>query len=165
MFDLAVTITGGERISSILNQLALDATRQRQLLSILGDVVITQTQLRFRDQTDPDGVPWKPSIRALEQGGQTLVDTGALRSSITKLVTDGQVEVGTNLPYANAMQYGLNLVSKGKPFVFKVVGRWVTLKQISYPGRPFLGINDADNQELNDTVVDFLEAFVAEVSS
>ncbi len=165
MYELGITISGGQRISSILNQLALDATKQRQLLSVLGDVVITQTQLRFRDQQGPDGQPWKPSIRAQEQGGQTLVDTGALRSSITKQVLDGQVEIGTNLPYANAMQYGLNLVAKGKAFVFKVVGRWVTLKRISYPGRPFIGINEADEAELNETVGDFMQAFVNQVNS
>ena len=164
MYNLGITIEGGQRISSILNQLAFDATRQRQLLSVLGDTVITQTQLRFRDQTDPDGNAWKPSIRALEQGGQTLVDTGALRSSITKLVTDGQVEVGTNLPYANAMQYGLTLVAKGRALTFKIGNKQVFARRISYGGRPFIGINDEDNQELSDTVVDYLEAFVSEVT-
>jgi hypothetical protein len=38
---------------------------------------------RFATATDPKGRPWKPSLRAQLEGGQTLSDTGRLRRSFS----------------------------------------------------------------------------------
>lgn len=160
MDRIGLVINGGDRVTSILNQLAINATAKRQLLTVLGDVVITQTQLRFVDQVGPDGAPWKPSQRAIDEGGQTLLKSGALRASVTKAVGADEVEIGTNLVYANAMQYGMSLVAKGKALTFVVSGKRVFVKHISFPGRPFIGLNSDDEVELGDTAIEFLSTFV-----
>ena len=152
--NLSVRIEGGQRVSAIINQLAAvaGADGRRGLLSVLGDTVIAQTQLRFIDQTAPDGTPWKPSVRAREQGGQTLLDKGTLRNSVSKQVTGDAVEIGTNVLYANAMQFGLDLTAApGKAFVFKLAGRQVFTRHIAFPGRPFIGLSSDNEEELEDT--------------
>lgn len=52
----------------------------------MGRYLKTATQLRFRDQEDPEGRPWRPSQRAALHGGQTLRLSGRLRNSITYAV-------------------------------------------------------------------------------
>lgn len=56
---------------------------------------------RFVLEKSPTGAAWKPSQRALRQGGQTLTDTGRLRSSIRFGFGKTHAEVFTNtLVYA-----------------------------------------------------------------
>lgn len=52
----------------------------------MGRYLKTSTQLRFRDQEDPEGRPWRPSQRVALHGGQTLRLSGRLRNSITYVV-------------------------------------------------------------------------------
>jgi phage virion morphogenesis protein len=72
----------------------------------VGRTLKTSTQLRFRAQAGPDGVPWKPSKRVEQHGGQTGRLSGRLRNSITYVATSSSVEVGTNLPYAAPFHFG-----------------------------------------------------------
>jgi phage virion morphogenesis protein len=61
-----------------------------------------------------------------------------LRGSITYDATDDQVEIGTNLIYARAHQYGYT--------------------PRNLPARPFLGINDQDANEIEAIFADYLES-------
>lgn len=67
----------------------------------------TETILRFQKGESPKGEKWPPSKRALAKGGQTLVDTAALRNSITSRVNPEGIQLGPGpLPHAAIHQFG-----------------------------------------------------------
>lgn len=76
------------------------------LMEQLAAQVEFDTQRRFETQTDPDGNPWPPSLRALAENGETLTDTARLRQSITSRSGPTDFEVGTNVVYAAIHQFG-----------------------------------------------------------
>lgn len=100
--------------------------------------LLQQNILRFSEQTGPDGVPWIPSQRALNEGGQTLLDQGILRGSITGVFTENESVIGTTLLKALPLQEGV--ASRG------------------LPARPFIGI--AADEMI--TVLSILDNYIAE---
>lgn len=112
---------------------------------------------------------WLPSARAIRQGGQTLVDTRRLESSLTYRADQDSFRVGTNVVYARPHQFGVNrmveipthkrLVKKafGKTLKFPV---WATIERyarhMNLPARPFLLVQDEDRDELRFIIRDFL---------
>ncbi|MBF0546218.1 MAG: phage virion morphogenesis protein [Candidatus Riflebacteria bacterium] len=145
------------------------------------------TKLRFTNQAGPDGAMWPTSKRASkdkgerEDKGQTLVDTGRLRSSITSKTSVNQIEniektsieFGTNVIYAAMMQYGCakgkySKTIKVKQFKRRKAGkkrRTLTVKEHdrravipwgNIPPRPFLGINKDDADEILNLMNDFI---------
>ena len=94
----------------------------------VGQILAASTVLRFERGAGPDGEPWEPSRRALEEGGQTLVDSARLRNSITHVASADGVDVGTNVLYAAIHQFGSGDLEKPK----------------NIPARPFLGLDDDD---------------------
>ena len=128
-----------------LTRLAGRAIDLEPAMDEIGAMLVASTLERFERGEDPDGNAWAPSIRALEQGGQTLVDTSQLRGSITHEAARDSVTVGTNVIYAAIHQLG------GK------AGRG---KKVTIPERAFLGINDDDAAEIGDILAEHLaEAF------
>ena len=128
-----------------LTRLAGRAIDLEPAMDEIGAMLVASTLERFERGEDPDGQPWTPSIRALEQGGQTLVDTTRLRGSITHEAARDSVTVGTNVIYAAIHQFG------GK------AGRG---KKVTIPERAFLGVNDDDAAEIGEILAEHLaEAF------
>jgi len=95
---------------------ALRGVRERlanlsPVMAAIGEAVVSQAQDSFENQASPAGVPWKSSLRAEREKGQTLVDTGGLRSSVNyqvgmELGGGAHVEVGSGLVYAAIHQLG-----------------------------------------------------------
>lgn len=109
---------------------------------------------RFEDGRGPGGVPWRQSWRAKEQNGQTLIDSGRLRQSITFRAGPSWVEIGTNVRYAAVHQFGATITAKTpKGLRFKAgVGQdgkpaWRRMMQVTIPARPFLGFDATDAAE------------------
>jgi len=115
----------------------------RPLFGRVGQAWVNLAQLGFRAGTAPDGTPWKRSYRAESEGGQTLVDTGTLRRSITAAATDVDLVIGTNLRYARIHQFGGTIRAKtAKALRFQIGGRWFTRKSVKIPARPFLPLGE-----------------------
>ena len=101
----------------------------------IGSSLVDEIRLGFTDGRSPYGVPWKPLSPATQaankgrrRGGQPLLDTGKLRSSITfRLLGEQGVEVGTSdyEKKAATHQFGSN-------------NAWG--RRIKVPARPFLPI-------------------------
>lgn len=53
------------------------------LMESVGEALVSGTKKRFDEKKDPEGTPWKPSRRALEKGGKTLMHSGRLRRQET----------------------------------------------------------------------------------
>lgn len=131
---------------------ALDRTQHKQaLFENVGALLLVSTQQRFESETDPEGNPWPPSIRALAEGGRTLTDSAALVNSQTYLADDESVEVGTDMIYAAIHQLGgtIRPVVADK-LVFTIGGQFVSVDEVTIPKRSFLGIDDDDEAGIID---------------
>jgi len=104
---LQIEMDGLQGLKERLESLAsFGATGRRELLSAIGEHVVSQTRERFREEKGPDGTAWKRSKRAEEEGGQTLTDSARLKNSMSKEVGIDFVEVGTNVIYGAIHQLG-----------------------------------------------------------
>lgn len=118
-----------------------------ELLENVGALVESQTRQRIQeDKIGPDGqawAEWSERYGRTRNSGQSLLQSeGDLLDSIQYLVGRDVVEVGSNLIYAATHQYGDD--ARG------------------IPARPYLGLSDEDERELDellrDVVQDFLNA-------
>lgn len=130
-----------------------------QLLDEIGAVIEFSVSERFRQEVGPDGVPWTPTRRGVSilKGSPPQ-----LMSSIARDVSRDQVAVGTNKIYAAIHQDGGVIHPKSGDFlVFQGAGgETVFAREVTIPARPFLGIDEADEREIQQTVQDFMsEAF------
>lgn len=157
-FAINVSFREGSVLSA-LSKLFIAPSEKAMLLDELGINLVENTRLRFTDQRGPDGEAWVPSIRAKMQGGETLRDKGLLMNSITHLVHPDEVEVGTNVPYATPLHFGAVIRPVNGPFLrFKMPGGgWVTMKEVTLPARPFLGIDEEDKTMLVEVIDAFLK--------
>lgn len=121
----------------------------------IGRIGKTEVQQRFRDEESPAGVPWKPSVRALREGGQTLTLTARLRRSITYRADHVSVEVGTNVVYASAQHFGRSRTSS--IFESLKAGRGAqAARSTGLPARPFMGVSEEGKVQLVGAVNGFL---------
>ena len=140
----------------------------RGVLDDIGRRLETSTVHRFKTETAPDGTPWKPSLASYSRGparggagnpdrGQTLTATGRLRASITRIVGEDVLRVGTNVVYAAIHQFG----GKTPPRTIRPRDRkalaWPgaahPVRAVRHPGskipaRPFLGISPGDERAI-----------------
>ena len=124
----------------------------------IGEHILSSTQERFKTQTGPDGKEWKKSYRVEKEGGTTLRDTSRLRNSITVRARPDKVEVGTNDKRARIHQKGGVIKAKrAKALYFPIGEKFVMKKQVTMPARPYLGLNDDDNEAINEIIADHLE--------
>ncbi|MEM7529383.1 MAG: phage virion morphogenesis protein [Pseudomonadota bacterium] len=132
------------------------------LMDAIGVVLVDGTIRRFQAGIGPDGVPWKPSFRAQLSGGQTLIDSTRLLSSITHQAEPREVRVGTNVPYALIHQLGGEIRPvNAQALRFQLAdGTFVTVGKVTIPARPFLGIDQEDREEIEDQVRLFIEDIV-----
>jgi len=132
---------------------------RQELMEQIGEQLVSSTQQRFEDGQGPDGEDWEPSIRAKEDGGQTLVDTARLKNSIGYEASPNLVAVGTNVEYASTHQFGAEIRAKNAPHLrFQVGGRWARKKSVTIPARPFIGISAQDIEDTRQTVQTWLAA-------
>jgi phage virion morphogenesis protein len=131
MVAIVVSLQGVDRVIGVLD--SLENAQWDALLRIIGATVEEQTINHFQQQYGPDG-PWAP--RKDKSPWPILIQTGRLRSSIFNTITGAtQVSVGTNVFYGRFHQEG-------------------TARMVA---RPFLGLTDADRQELIDVITNYLE--------
>ena len=151
------------RLEAGTAEAALDAVAQRledgaPLTAKIAAYLESSTRDRFEAQHGPDGHPWKPSIRARLTGGLTLKASGQLLESITSAHSADQVEVGTNKVYGPLMHFGGWVVAKtAKALRFKIPGvGWRSAQKVYVPGRPYLGIDGDDREEIGEIISGYL---------
>ncbi len=134
----AAAVRGG------LRELQAAGANMRDTWDVIGRRWVDLLRQNFEFGVAPDGTPWKPSHRAEREGGQTLIDKGLLRDSLTHLADDAGVTVGTNKVQAAALNFGATIVpTQGKFLRFVAPGGGeVFAKKVTIPPRPFVGIND-----------------------
>lgn len=140
-------IDGADATLAALGGALARARSPRGLMDQIGAELAKSAKLRFTTNEGPAGGPWPPSIRARMLGGRTLVQRGRLRDSITHEASDSSVAIGTNVVYAAIHQVGGKITAKtAKGLRFRLPGGLGsrTVKSVTIPARPFLGVSGED---------------------
>jgi phage virion morphogenesis protein len=154
---IRIRIDGASEVSGALRKAEAQAANPRGLYEAIGLSLVTSTQARFESGVGPDGAAWPPSIRALAEGGKTLIDSGRLMNSLTFEASDTGVLVGTNVLYAAAQQLGATIRPvAASHLTFRIGEQWISVDQVTIPARPFLGVDAEDEAEIVALVGDWL---------
>lgn len=141
---LTYDLSGLDRVNDYLDRLVY--ADRRELLDIVGSTVESQTRQRIEEQEGaPDGTPWPEwsedyaATRHANHG--FLLGEGDLFDSLGYVVGNDGVEIGTNLIYGATHQFGDD--------------------ERGIPARPYLGLSDNDESDLETVVDDYLEGLLA----
>jgi phage virion morphogenesis protein len=168
---------------AMLGQLQRAAEDPRRAYDAIGAYLVTATQRRFERETGPDGRRWQKlsprtanrRIGRSRRGYDHILRVrNRLYQSIVYEAADNQVAVGTNLVYAAIQQLGGSVIiperdqdihlSTGKGrrrFVRASAKRMETRRvhigahTITIPARPYLGIDQEDEAQIQAIVEDF----------
>lgn len=153
-----------------LERLGKATANPRPALLAIGESLVVSTKKRFGPGTAPDGTRWAPNSQATylvhlgsaksnhrkdgrinSRGAEKVMGkkpligkTGELARQIGRAVDGGGLQVGSPMEYAAMQQFG-GTTSPGSMIPGKVI-----------PARPFLGISDADERMVMDTICDYL---------
>ncbi len=133
--------------------------RPRPIWDAIGQYGESSTRLRFKNQKDPEGKRWLPSIRAQQFGpGRTLIKTARLLRSISYNADDRGTSWGSNVIYAHIHNEGGDIKAKGGGALrFRLPGgAFVTVKKVTIPARTFIGVNADDAREMQELAVEVL---------
>ncbi|OYZ03497.1 MAG: phage virion morphogenesis protein [Polaromonas sp. 28-63-22] len=142
---------GLQGLQAGLARMAALGQRPRPIWDAIGQYGESSTRLRFKNQAGPDGQRWKPSRRAQISGpGRTLIMKARLLRSITHRADNSGTSWGTNVIYAGIHQFGGTIKAKGGGALrFRLPGGgFVTVKKVTIPARPFIGVNADDGREM-----------------
>ncbi len=154
--DFRIDARGLHEVERGVAQLVARFGNVQPLMEAFGQVLETSTIERFDEETAPSGERWLPSMRAEEEGGQTLTDTGGLRLSIRYIAGPSQVEIGSNKIYAKIHNDGGMIVARGRGLAFTLPGLgFRVVKSVRMPQRQYLGLSAADREELLAQVADY----------
>lgn len=157
---MSVTFTvsiEGALAAARLSEMEAASSDLTPLMDNIGALMEQTTRDRIEStNVAPDGTPWPQSLRASEDGGPTLFDSGRLAASITHIAGRTSVEIGSNLIYAGTHQEGATIVPKSADVLsFRLPnGQFVQVDQVTIPARPFLGLSTEDEQDIDALVED-----------
>lgn len=140
-------------VLAALTRLARHIDYLEPALDKIGAAVADSIKANFRDQQDPDGNDWKELSDVTKErrrqgrgsgSPEILRDTGRLKESIASQTGDFAVEIGSDVKYANMMQFGGD--KSDYPWLWGDI-----------PARPFVGVSDHDRAQILDILHDYLE--------
>lgn len=160
-FRLNITLDDTQAAAAFAGLIALGADLRAEVFAPIGVALEATTLQRFDSGTGPDGEAWVPSLRARVQGGKTLVDLGHLRDSIHSRPEDHAVEIGTAHKAAAIHQFGGVITAKSGALRFALAdGGFATVKSVSMPARPFVGLSAEDGRIVEGIAADALRRVV-----
>ncbi|MDP3611124.1 MAG: phage virion morphogenesis protein [Rubrivivax sp.] len=141
---------GLEALGGAFSRMAAQGQHPRPIWEALGQYGESSTRMRFKNQAGPDRKRWVPSIRARQLGGQTLVQKARLLRSMSHNADNNGASWGTNVIHAGVHQFGAVIKAKSAGALrFRMPGGgFVTVKQVTIPARPYLGVNAEDGREM-----------------
>jgi phage gpG-like protein len=170
MTGSAITLDNKQALD-VLNAIYAAAGDTRGALKNIGEYEAPATVDRIRQEISPDGTPFKPLnplYAETKQGrgnsqGILRGMTGDLSSIIYQLASDTELQVGTNVIYGAAHQFGAVIKPvRADALVFSMGGRVIHAKSVTIPKRTFLGWSDADIAEIINILTDFYFAATEE---
>lgn len=154
--SMEVTETGFSEALLKLDGIA-DAPKG-ELMEGIGRLVQEQTRRRIEEEkTSPAGAAWKDNWR----GSDILRESGALSRSIDYAPSEDSVEVGTGIVYGRIHQEGGVISAKNaRALFFQMGNRFVQVKSVTMPARPYLGLSAANQVDVIKAAEDWLERLV-----
>ena len=153
-----IRISDDAPVIKVLQALVLSPADKGQMLDDIGAELTESARSRFIEQVSPTGQPWLQSYRAINEGGQTLRDTGRLMNSLEHEVIGDSVFYGTNVEYAEPLHFGAVITAKnGGYLTFKTGLGFAKKKQVLLPPREFLGLSQSDEQSVLGIIQQFIE--------
>lgn len=169
-----------------INKVAAATGDTAPLLRSMGEYLIIVHIIRFDSQTAPDGTKWQAlSPRYLKQKKKNkdkiLTLDGYLKNTKRYQVNDGELIFGSNRPYAAIQHFGGEIKkqaragqvffkqnkngSVGKQFVKKKQSNFaqdveIGAHVVKIPARPWLGTSTADNIELTNIALRYMERVI-----
>lgn len=135
------------------------------VMAAIGTGVVGSTHRRFVSQTAPGGEKWAPlhpDYKATKRNTRILTESTHLRESINARPSRDEVRVGTNVVYAGVHQFGATIKPKtSSHLVFRLASGMAFAKSVTIPARPFLGLDDADEEMIADIVFRALDRELA----
>lgn len=152
---LTVAVDGIDEVEQRLQALAAAGQNLTPAMQDMGEYLVRVTKDRFADETDPDGAPWQPlseatKARKRRNRERVLTQDGFLGGGIVYQAGATEVVTGSPLVYAGTHQFGAEKGSFGST----AGGRPIPWGDI--PAREFLGLSNADGDELTDILRDYL---------
>ena len=134
-------------IQNKLLNIAKKTENLRPLMKNLTGILSFSTEENFKEEGRPKWQKWSESTKKYRKKikkypGQILQLNGNLASSITTYYDDNSAVIGSNLPYAAIHQLG---------------GKAGKNKKVEIPARPYINLSEADQNEILDTIVEYLE--------
>ena len=147
---LRVEVTGIEEVERRLRGIEAAGQDMTLAMASIGEYLARTTRDRFDDEEAPDGTPWAPlsehtKSRKRRNAGKILTLDGYLRMPVFRAESHS-VEVGSPRIYAGTHQFG---AERG---AFGSTGSGSPIPWGDIPARPFLGLSDADRDEITDIV-------------
>lgn len=134
------------RVAEYIEQLGSGAWVNKALFEAIGEILKISTDERFDKQAAPDGTPWETLSRGYQAykrrrgfDERILHKRGELRNTLRAQATDYSVAFGSDRKYAAIHQFG------GR---FRAFGKYPA----RMPARPYLGLSDADVQEIQEQI-------------
>ncbi len=157
---LRLDLVGLDDAGRRLSELAAAGQDLTPVFRNIGEYLVRTTKDRFRNQEDPTGKPWASlsedyKARKKRNRDKILTLDAFLRGSITYHAAPAHLDVGSPMIYAGTHQFGapkgsFGTTSKGRPIPWGDI-----------PARPFLGLSDADVDQIGRLVTDYLAESVS----
>lgn len=167
--EIIIKIDGADAVRDKLNEVAKRVGNMRPIMKAIGDRIVEQTKQRFeKGGPAPDGTPWKSPKTPNPKRIRTLTVSGHLRDSIrAQLQGNNTVVIGTNRVYAAIHQLGgrtkaHDIVPSRKKALKTPFGlfRRVRHPGSQIPARPFLGVSEANSNELLGIINEYLNEVI-----
>ena len=137
-----VDVIGLERVGRVIGRLREASQDVDPILRDFGEHLLTATKDRFATEAGANGRPWEPldpayaedKARSRPNAGQRVYDN-FLRGTLAYVVSDGELALGTNLPYGARQHFGF-------------VGPDSLGRTFDHPARPWLGVSSDDETEI-----------------
>lgn len=157
-FRQRITLDDTHAATAFAALVELGADLRSEVFAPIGVALEATTMERFDSGTGPDGEAWVPSLRVQVQGGKTLVDHGHLRDSIHSIPENNAVEIGSAHISAGIHQFGGVISAKGGALRFRLAdGGFATVKSVTIPARPFVGLSSEDGRIVEGIAAGALE--------
>lgn len=168
-----IKITGLDDANKLIRQIVARILDLTPALDAIGRTIVDSIQTNFEVGGRPAWPPLKPATvaRKRRHPDKILIESETLKDSITHRVTGPRsVEVGTNVVYAPAHQFGLKgqvevpahtrraHMRQTKRGAVRVRAHEVRAHQreMNLPARPFVVLQPEDIEEIRAIVSDFL---------
>ncbi|VFR34637.1 possible bacteriophage Mu G-like protein [plant metagenome] len=150
-----------EAVLAALRHAASGLSQPGPLMADIAEYLYTSTRARFNTQTDPDGVAWpalhpryaetKPKNKA-----KILTLSGEMRGPrLFPQASDTEAAVVSNAIQARIHNLG-GVIRPKNGRALRIGGTGKLVGAVRIPRRQFMGLSDADSQEIIDLTLDYI---------